>query len=149
MKSPQNLSHLSIWTNSPGDREWPSFPSSSLLASVASSQPLRMESSSQGRLTTTVRVCQSKLVAGFQKLKFRKLSKMKLRGENSLESLRSSIIRCSCGKTSLKQEEGVNRKVLEVYLDDTLPIIQSRPSRDPVWSNLPYALSLGTKMMEP
>ena len=149
MISPQNLSHQLIWTNSPGDREWPLFPSNSLLASVANSQLWKTASSSQGRLTTTVRVCQSKLVAGFQKLKFRKLSKMKLRGENSLESLRSSIKRCRTGKTSLKQEEVMSRKELEVSLDDTLPIIQSRLSKDRVWSNSPFALSLGTRMMEP
>ena len=105
--------------------------------------------SSPGRLTTTVRVCLSKLVAGFQKLKFHKLSKMNLRGENSLESLRSSIKRCRIGKTSLKQEELMSRKVLEVSLDDTLLIIQSRPSKDQVWSSSPFALSLGTRMMEP
>jgi len=74
---------------------------------------------------------------------------MKQRGENSLESLRSSIKRCRTGKTSLKQEEVMSRKELEVSLDDTLPIIQSRLSKDRVWSNSQYALSLGTRMMEP
>jgi hypothetical protein len=76
MKSLQNHFLQLTWTNSPADREWPFFQSSSLSVLEGSSQELKMVLSSLQRLTTIARVFQLRQVEGFPKLKFLRPNKM-------------------------------------------------------------------------